>query len=403
MAEHSSKATAFDLIMSVGVGSFFLAAAGSKAWRMVAFIKVMAWLVPPAFQSTWLPFALALLVVGWEASIGILLISGRASRRGLLATGCTVIVFSGVLVVMLVQGGGPGCGCLGFGGSSPSAEAIRGLVRNAGLVVILMWLWKQAFSAAPVPRPSTQPVASEGSRAFTLIELLVCILVVGILISLAIPALRESRKAGARTRDASNMRQVEIGVSLYAGAYREAFPYLQSPGSPTTPAILDGVPLSNTSCFGAGAGFWANLVVPQFSPGLENAVQPDREAAERANESDGYPRHFLRSSIRMTFTAFARPEYWQPDADDSREASYTGTKTSDVAFPSNKGLHVNIATIVVATDAAPKATVAFADGAARAVSWEWTPEQVVQRPHGAGTTPWIVMATRDGLRGRDFP
>jgi prepilin-type N-terminal cleavage/methylation domain-containing protein/prepilin-type processing-associated H-X9-DG protein len=58
---------------------------------------------------------------------------------------------------------------------------------------------------------------------FTLVELLVVITIIGVLISLLIPAVQAAREAGRRNQCANNMRQLGIGVKGYV-AKRLCFP-----------------------------------------------------------------------------------------------------------------------------------------------------------------------------------
>ncbi len=62
--------------------------------------------------------------------------------------------------------------------------------------------------------------------AFTLIELLVVISIVALLVSLLLPAIGQAREAGLRTRCANNVRQMTLGITLYAGDEDGATPVL---------------------------------------------------------------------------------------------------------------------------------------------------------------------------------
>jgi type II secretory pathway pseudopilin PulG len=72
--------------------------------------------------------------------------------------------------------------------------------------------------------------------AFTIVELLVVIGIVGLLVSLLLPAVQASRESSRRTGCASNLRQIGLGLSAYHGAHRQ-FPVgcveWRSPSNPT--------------------------------------------------------------------------------------------------------------------------------------------------------------------------
>jgi prepilin-type N-terminal cleavage/methylation domain-containing protein len=60
--------------------------------------------------------------------------------------------------------------------------------------------------------------------AFTLIELLVVIVIIAILASLLLPALSRARERARVTQCLNNLRQLGLGISLYAGDYQDRFP-----------------------------------------------------------------------------------------------------------------------------------------------------------------------------------
>jgi len=150
-----------------------------------------------------------------------------------------------------------------------------------------------------------------GRRAFTLVELLVVLVIISILAALLLPALTAARSKARRTGCLSNLRQVGIGVMLYASDNNGYIPYGPKAGSFTSPMNFypsTGAPTSLIS-LGGGAPVGLGLLLSQqlsaqpkvlFCPGADQVIDTEAQLANvgyRQAQCSYYYRHAGNTNI----------------------------------------------------------------------------------------------------------
>ncbi len=144
---------------------------------------------------------------------------------------------------------------------------------------------------------------------FTLVELLVVIGIIGILISLTIPALATARRAALQLQCASNLRSIGIGIMFYLdqnqGVYPPAYLYVGE-------QVTDGVETPSNS--GDGYVHWStylygNSTVPQAEafqcPALDRGgIPPDDTTPDNLDpgQTAGSPGVVDQQVARLAYT-----------------------------------------------------------------------------------------------------
>jgi prepilin-type N-terminal cleavage/methylation domain-containing protein len=95
-------------------------------------------------------------------------------------------------------------------------------------------------------------------HGFTLVELLVVIGIIALLISILLPALNKARDSATRTKCLSNVRQLGIGLKVYAAEFRDACPIGIVAGVRTAGNAASGIDLANTQLAFGYYAYWKN-------------------------------------------------------------------------------------------------------------------------------------------------
>lgn len=241
----------------------------------------------------------------------------------------------------------------------------------------------------------------------TIVEVLVVIAIIAVLVGILIPAIGAARRKAEGVSTTSMMRQASAALTMYGGDYRDAFPYLATPGQPDAPIRVREYTIARGGYFGIQTKFWTALIVPEYLEVLPQATalnegKPSSLALGPASSAGLYTSRYW-----LTHAAHAAPAFWE-DEPATDTALLRGMRLTDVAYPSQKGTLLDVLAGAFsegddATEDRDIAYVGLADGSARSEHWSGLIEAgrfVQLKPYGA--VGWPILSTRSGLSGTDF-
>lgn len=385
---------------TIVIGAAFLFAVLGKAWSPVRFEMVVLHVLRGigVESSATRPVVLALLILeAWIGLVYLLGIAGRATHR------LTACLLAGFLVVLWSMWFSPpvrGCGCLGLWSmpDDPRRELLLGMIRNTGLLACIagLWLARPAPTGSVVVRPRTH-----GTHGFSLLELLFVVLLIAVVLALALPAFSKVRQSSRDVVDSVGSKQVYLATAAYSTDAKDRFPYCATPGDLAGPLTIHGTPVPWSAAYFHGqARLSMNLLRPSYLPVTSSFVHP------AGPEKTGLPPDIEVAAIWTTYTAFAHPRYWAVNDDAPDAAWLAAARWMDIAYPSQKGLFLDmrassrLGEAYLNHAAAMPWGVVWADGAAtrRRVNLDLR-YRTVHRP--TANFEWPVLSTEGGLAGID--
>lgn len=263
-----------------------------------------------------------------------------------------------------------------------------------------------------MPKRGSHPeriARKNGCAAFSLVELLVVVAVIGVLLAIALPALRGARVAAGRTQMLSNLHGVAASFEAYTTSHGGVYPFHDRSKWLTIAPLGEG----GSSLFNDDPWllkhYWHakfHAIAPwreHYMSWLNRGVDVDPVAPWSARPGSLFVGYV---SYHYSCSFMARPEAWATPsgpANGSSDSLIAPTRTHEVASPSAKALMIDADRAYLGREERPDDLrgVLMADGSAssRADAAATAPVQnkVNDRP------PAVYHDTPGGVRGRDVP
>jgi type II secretory pathway pseudopilin PulG len=367
------------------------------------------WTVVPAF---FVP-VLAAAIPGLEVSLSLMWLLGlHRQAAGAIMLGFLVLV-TGAYFAQWAISSQPACACFGvlarYLGEIESAKGV--LIRN---ILLILGVSAGLWSGLP-PRARHAPIseARAPARAFTLIETIVVVMLVALLMALLAPNLAQVREGGQATKTLANLRSHAATATAYAGDFKDLAPYATTPNA-----------ISIIRCFSRQIAVKANYFDMAYrwhiamGDGYYNGDPYSKSFASPFNplNSGGPGGGSLGTDYWYSCTFLASPEFYNEQSALGPPVQLRAVKISEVTFPSKKTIFAEFLRPDRLPRPVPQAgegqriPASFGDGHAQ---WGEVRTKLTHRTgdgnaarwtHGGHfpATPYLLLHTQDGVRGRDI-
>lgn len=246
------------------------------------------------------------------------------------------------------------------------------------------------------------PPISRSRVGATLVEVLVVIGVIGVLFSIAFPALLNARASGGQVKSLSQARDVALLLGQFAESNRETYLAVR----PNTNYSQSFNPNSGGASFtnDADARWMSRHWWPNALNGLGFIDLRDRWNEFTSPGADVTAETYRFPSFMYSNSFVAAPQLWMDSFNGSTEA-LRDVRASEVSFPSHKVIVWDGAVAYLPPGQIPEQAVrpmAFVDGHASVHRIRDATEPVLNQLNSAGWRGMKLHNTQAGVLGRDF-
>jgi prepilin-type N-terminal cleavage/methylation domain-containing protein len=390
----------------MATSALFLAAGLAKVADLPSFQRSLeGWTILPPQAANLLVITLPLaeVTVGLAGLLGLF----RASIRV-----AGIVLTAGILAASVAQhvaGAPPACSCFGRLTQAMPGSTFPLMVGILLFMLAGYWVQNLRQSEGPDRRPPVVPRGgTPATRGFTLVETILVVSLLGVLLSLMIPALSRTRD---RAREVVVLNDLRMHANIFThytvdskdyfpyGVYPEGSSILRCRSRDVAREVLYFQFSTLWQIFLADTYYNGDLFSRSFMSPFQSQVNPDEW--EFGWTSYFYPCVF-----------FTRPEYWDPLTRLEPTSQFGATRASEVVYPAMKSLMVEY--LFDRPEPAPggikRRFVSFVDGHARAA--DQSDDLVMRGGDGTidvtvrylGHAPghfWPFQHTLYGVRGRD--